>query len=51
MTACERELLEMIRRDPNPEEALLIAATVIISALKQHGSSKEQDPVYPSVPF
>lgn len=46
MTEHEKELIEMIRKDECPEDALLIAATVIISALKQLGSSTVQDPVF-----
>ena len=42
MTANEIELINLIRENDNPEQALMTAAAVIIDFLKQHGSSEEQ---------
>ena len=36
------ELIRIIRENDNPEDALMIAAVVILGYLKQHGSSEEQ---------
>ena len=36
------ELIDMIRENDNPEQALMVAATIILGYLKQHGSSEEQ---------
>ena len=36
------ELIDMIRENDNPEQALMVAATIILDYLKQHGSSEEQ---------
>jgi hypothetical protein len=37
----EIELINMIRENDNPERALKVAATIILSFLKQHESSEE----------
>ena len=36
------ELIRMIRENDNPEQALMVSATIILGYLKQHGSSEEQ---------
>ena len=38
----EMELINMIRENDNPEQALMAAALVILGYLKQHGSFEEQ---------
>ena len=38
MTNKERELIELIRSNENPEQALLTAVLIIGSALEQYGS-------------
>lgn len=45
----EIELIELIRENDNPEQALMTAATIILGYLKQHGSSEEQAAVAPAV--
>ena len=42
MSNNEIELINMIRENDNPEQALLIATQVILDYLKQHESSEEQ---------
>ena len=42
MSKNEIELINMIRENDNPEQALMAAATIILGYLKQHGSSEEQ---------
>ena len=42
MTKNEEELLEMIRENDNPEQAVLIAIDTILAYLTQHGSSGGQ---------
>ena len=44
MTDNEKELINMIRENDNPEEALMTAAVVILGFLKQHESFVEQAP-------
>ena len=51
MNQNEIELIELIRENDNPEQALMTAATIILGFLKQHGSSEEQAAVVPAVPF
>ena len=46
MTENEKELIRMIRKNDNPEQALMTAAVIILGFLKQHGSSEVQAPVY-----
>ena len=36
------ELIRIIRENDNPEQALMVAATIILGYLKQHESSVEQ---------
>ena len=36
------ELIRIIRENDNPEQALMVAATIILDYLKQHESSEEQ---------
>ena len=43
------ELIKLIRENDNPEQALMVAATIILGFLKQHGSSEEQAAVGLSV--
>ena len=45
MTKIETELLNLLRENDNPEEALLTATVIILGFLKQHESSEEQAPV------
>ena len=45
MTDNEKELINMIRENDNPEEALMTAAVIILGFLKQHESSVVQAPV------
>ena len=40
MTEYELELIRMIRNEEHPEQALMVAATIIIDFLKQHESSE-----------
>ncbi len=42
MTDNEMELINLIRENDNPEQALMAAAVIILGFLKQHGSSVEQ---------
>lgn len=42
MSKNEIELVNMIRENDNPEQALMAAATIILGYLKQHESSGEQ---------
>lgn len=42
----DMELLEMIRDNDNPGQALMTAATIILGFLKQHESSVKRDPSY-----
>jgi hypothetical protein len=45
MTENEKELIKIIRENDNPEEALMTAAVIILSYLKQHESFEVQAPV------
>ena len=45
MTANEIELINLIRENDNPGQALMTAAVIIIGFLKQHESSVGQAPV------
>ena len=40
MSKNEIELINMIRENDNPGQALMAAATIILGYLKQHGSSE-----------
>ena len=42
MTANEIELINLIRENDNPEQALTVAVEVILTYLKQHESSEVQ---------
>ena len=46
MTENEKELINIIRENDNPEQALMTAAVIILGFLKQHESSEVQAPVY-----
>ena len=46
MTDNEKELINMIRENDNPEDALMTAAVIILGFLKQHESSVVQVPAY-----
>jgi hypothetical protein len=46
MTDNEKELINMIRENDNPEEALMTATVIILGFLKQHESFVEQAPVF-----
>ena len=51
MSQNDIELIELIRENDNPEQALMTAAKVILGFLKQHGSSEEQAAAVPAVPY
>ena len=40
------ELIRIVRENDNPEQALMVAATIILGFLKQPESSEEQVPAY-----
>lgn len=42
MTENEQELINLIRENDNPEQALMAATVIILGFLKQHGSSEVQ---------
>ena len=42
MTTNEIELITIIRENDNPEQALMIATSIILDFLKQHESSEVQ---------
>ena len=42
MTKNEEELIALIRENDNPEQALMVAVTIILGHLKQLESSEEQ---------
>ena len=46
MTDNEQELINLIRENDNPEQALMTATAIILDFLKQHESSEVQEPVY-----
>ena len=46
MSANEKELIKLIRENDNPEQALMVAAAIILGFLKQHESSEGQAAVY-----
>ena len=41
MTDNEKELINIIRENDNPGQALMAATVIILGFLKQHGSSQE----------
>ena len=43
MTVNEKELINMIRENDNPEQALMTATVIILNYLKQHESSVTQE--------
>ena len=45
MTKNELKLIELIRGNDNPVQAMTTAALIILGHLKQHGSSQAQAPV------
>ena len=42
MSEHEKELLNIIRENDNPERALMTATLIVLGFLKQHGSSEER---------
>ena len=46
MTNNEKELINMIRENDNPGQALMTATLIILGFLKQHESSEEQSAAY-----
>lgn len=42
MSKNEIELIDMIRENDNPEQAVMAAAVIILGYLKRHESSEEQ---------
>ena len=47
MTDNEKELINMIHENDNPEEALMTAAVIILGFLKQHESYSKASAAYP----
>lgn len=45
MTENEIELINLIRENDNPEQALMTATVIVLGFLKQLESSEEQSPV------
>lgn len=45
MTDNEQELINLIRGNDNPEQALMTATAIILDFLKQHESSEAREPV------
>ena len=43
MTDNEKELIDMIRENDNPGQALMTAAVIVLNYLKQHESSAIQE--------
>ena len=46
ITENEKQLIDLIRENDNPEDAIMIATAVIVDFLKQHESSEERAVVY-----
>jgi hypothetical protein len=46
MTDHEKELIQLIRENDNPEKALMTATVIILDFLRQHESSEEPSAVY-----
>lgn len=46
ITENEKQLIDLIRENDNPEQAIMTAAVIIIGFLKQHESSEERAVVY-----
>lgn len=46
MTANENELINLIRGNDNPGQALMTATVIILNYLKQHESFEVQVPAY-----
>ena len=46
MTENEQELINLIRENDTPEQALMAATVIILGFLKQHESSVRQAAVY-----
>lgn len=44
ITENEKQLIDLIRENDNPENAIMIATAIIIDFLKQHESSEVQAP-------
>ncbi len=42
----EQELIQLIRENDNPVQALMAATVIVLGFLKQHESSEEQAVVY-----
>jgi hypothetical protein len=47
MTDNELKLIELIRENENPEEAIVTAVSIITSFLEQHQSFEGQAPAFP----
>ena len=45
MTENQKELIELIRENDNPAQALATATAIILNFLKLHESLSKQDPV------
>lgn len=46
MTDNEKELINLIRENDNPEQALMTATVIILDFLKQHESCQEASVAY-----
>ena len=46
ITENEKQLIDLIRENDNPENAIMIATAIIIDFLKQPESSEAQAPAY-----
>ena len=46
ITENEKQIIDLIRENDNPENAIMIATAIIIDFLKQHESSEAQAPAY-----
>ena len=46
MTENEKQLIDLIRENDNPEYAIMTATAIILDFLKQHESSEGQAAVY-----
>jgi hypothetical protein len=50
MTDTEKKLLDLVRESGDPEQAILIAISVVLDYLSQHGSSQAPSPDAPQEP-
>ena len=50
MTETEKKLLDLVRESGDPEQAILIAISVVLDYLSQHGSYQAPSPDAPQEP-